>query len=275
MKVSQLYIYPIKALGGIAISSVNITDRGFENDRRWMLIDENNRFISQREIAEMSLLQVEILQHVMKVNHKKDPANCIEISLTPAASDITTVNIWDTLCEAQLVNTEADRWFSKILDTNCRLVYMPDSTTLKIDDQYAITGNDITSFSDGYPILMVSEESLGDLNDKLDEPLPINRFRPNLVFKGGTPFIEESMKEFSIKDCLFYGVKPCARCVVTTIDQDSAEKGKEPLKTLSLYRRKDAKVIFGENVIAAGTGKISIGDTITILQTKESLIKNN
>jgi uncharacterized protein len=245
MNVSQLYIYPIKSLGGIAVSSVNITDRGFEHDRRWMLIDENNRFLSQREVTNMALLQVEILQHALRVYHKKDETNCIEISFTPTTA---------------------------ILNRPCRLVYMPDSTVVKIDPAYAVSDNDITSFSDGYPILMISEASLEDLNNKLDKPLLINRFRPNLVFTGGDAFIEESMKAFSINNCTFFGVKPCARCVMTTIEQESAEKGKEPLKTLSLYRRKDAKVIFGENVIAAGTGKISIGDMITVLQTKESII---
>jgi uncharacterized protein len=273
MKVSQLYIYPIKSLGGIAVSSVNITDRGFENDRRWMLIDDNNRFISQREIAETALLQVEILPGRLKVYHKKDQANSIEIPFAATTPAFVTATIWDNSCEAQLVDANADKWFSAILNVSCRLVYMPDSTMVKIDPQYAASDNDITSFSDGYPILMISEASLEDLNNKLDKPLSINRFRPNLVFTGGDAFIEESMKEFSINYCTFYGVKPCARCVVTTIEQESAEKGKEPLKTLSLDRRKDAKVIFGENVIAAGTGKISIGDIITILQTKESIIK--
>ena len=270
MKVSQLNIYPIKSLGGIPVSSVNITDRGFEHDRRWMLTDKNNRFISQREIADMALLQVEILKDGLKIYHKNDPANCIEIPFNPSTFETAMVDIWGIQCEAQLVNAEADKWFSKILNTHCRLVYMPDSTKVKIDERYAISHQDITSFSDGYPILMISEASLQHLNTRMEVSLPMNRFRPNLVFTGGDPFIEDRMKEFSINGCTFFGVKPCARCVITTIDQDAAEKGKEPLKTLSLYRKKDTKVFFGENVIAAGTGVINVGDTITILQTKES-----
>jgi uncharacterized protein len=270
MKVSQLYIYPIKSLGGIAVSSVNITDRGFEHDRRWMLIDENNRFLTQREIAEMALLHTEILQDGLKISHKEDSANYTEASFIPTTADIITADIWGTLCKTLLVSADADKWFSNILNVSCRLVYMPDSTRIKIDDRYAIHNNAITSFSDGYPILMISEASLNDLNDKMGEPLPMNRFRPNLVFTGGDAYIEDTMKEFSIYGCNFFGVKPCSRCVVTTINQETIEKGKEPLKTLSLYRKKDTKVFFGENVIAAGTGKINIGDTITILKTKES-----
>jgi uncharacterized protein len=126
MNVSQLYIYPIKSLGGIAVSSVNITDRGFEYDRRWMLIDENNRFLSQREVTNMALLQVEILQHALRVYHKKDETNCIEISFTPTTATFVTVTVWDNSCEAQLVDDNADQWFSKILNIPCRLVYMPD-----------------------------------------------------------------------------------------------------------------------------------------------------
>jgi uncharacterized protein YcbX len=274
MNVSQLYIYPIKSLGGVSVSAVNITDRGFQHDRRWMLIDENNRFLSQREVAEMAMLSVEILQDGLKVYHKKDQDDYIDIPFTISTGVTVIVDIWGSFCKAHLVKGEADKWFSKILNTHCRLVYMPDSTRLPIDENYAIKGNDITSFSDGYPILMISEASLQDLNNKTEEPIPMNRFRPNLVFTGAAAFIEDSMKEFTINGCTFFGVKPSSRCVVTTINQDTTEKGKEPLKTLSVYRRKDAKVYFGENVIAAGPGKINVGDTVTILQTKESLFNN-
>jgi len=150
---------------------------------------------------------------------------------------------------------------------------MPDSTKVKIDERYDIN-NGITSLSDGYPILLISEESLQDLNNKMNEPLPMNRFRPNLVCVGGNAFIEDTMREFEINGTKFFGVKPCARCVMTTINQQTSQKGKEPLNTLSSFRKKDAKVLFGENIIAAGTGKINVGDTITIVQTKESLFNN-
>ena len=184
--------------------------------------------------------------------------------------ETATVDIWGTICEAQLVNAAADKWFSQILNVSCRLVYMAEDTIVKIEEQYAIN-NDLTSFSDGFPILMLGESSLQDLNSKIEHPLPMNRFRPNLVFTGGSAFIEDTMKEFSINGHTFFGTKPSARCVVTTIDQNTAEKGKEPLKTLSTYRSRNSKIYFGENVIAAGIGKINIGDAIKIVQTKESL----
>ena len=270
LQVSQLYIYPIKSLGGVAVSTAVVTDRGFQHDRRWMLVDDNNRFLSQREIAAMALLQVEILPDGLKVYHKKNANDYINIPLIPVIDKVVTSDIWGIPCNAKLVDPAADKWFSEILNFPCRLVYMAEETIVKVEEQYAVN-NDLTSFSDGYPILMISEASLQDLNNRTGESLPMNRFRPNLVFTGGEAFVEDTMKEFTINGYTFFGVKPSARCVVTTIDQDTTEKGKEPLKTLSLYRRKDAKVYFGQNVIAAGIGKINIGDAISILQTKESL----
>lgn len=274
MNVSQLYIYPIKSLGGIAVNAVNITDRGFEYDRRWMLIDNNNRFLSQREISEMALLQVEMLQHGLKVYHKKEVSNFIEIPFGLTIPGTITVDIWETLCEALLVSPDADKWFSAVLNFPCRLVYMPDSTKRQIDKRYAISVEDITSFADGYPILMISEASLQDLNNKTEESIPVERFRPNMVFSGGYPFIEDTMKEFAINECKFFGVKPSARCVITTINPHTGQKGKEPLKALSAYRRKESRVYFGENVIAASAGRISISDPITILQTKDCLFNH-
>lgn len=274
MKVSQLYIYPIKSLGGISISSVNITDRGFEHDRRWMLVDSNNRFISQKEIAEMALLQVEILPDGLKIHYKINQEIFIKIPFKPSTAETIIADIWNIPCEVQIVSDLANTWFSKILNTSCRLVYMPDSTMLKIDERFNIN-NGITSLSDGYPILMISEASLQDLNSRMNEPLPMNRFRPNLVCVDGDAFIEDTMREFEINGIKFFGVKPCARCVMTTINQQTSQKGKEPLNTLSRFRKKDAKVLFGENIIAAGTGTINVGDTITILQTKEGLFNNS
>lgn len=271
LQISQLYIYPIKSLGGCSVASAIITDRGFEHDRRWMLVDANNRFLSQREIPSMVFLQVEILAATLKVFSSNKPDDYIEIPFTSKSDIFIEVDIWGIYCKAQLLNNEINNWFSKILGQPCRLVYMTDSTEVKVEPNYAIN-NDLTSFSDGFPILMISEASLNDLNKRVAEPLPMNRFRPNLVFKGGQAFIEDRMKKFSINGILFFGVKPSSRCVVTTINQSTAQKTKEPLQTLATYRKKDSKIYFGENVIAAGNGKITIGDNIDILQLKESII---
>lgn len=272
IKVSQLYIYPIKSLGGISLSSVNVTDRGFEYDRRWMLIDHNNRFLTQREFTSMALLQVQLLADGLKVFHKQDENNFIIVPFAPLKNERLATDIWGIACNPLLVSDEADKWFSAALNISCRLVYMDDDTQVKIDERYNID-NSLTSFSDGFPILMISEASLNDLNSKATEALPVNRFRPNLVISDANAFEEDSMKEFVINDIHFYGVKPSSRCVLTTIDQNTAAKGKEPLKTLAAYRNMNNKIYFGENVIAAGTGTIHIGDSITILQTKESLFQ--
>jgi uncharacterized protein YcbX len=271
LQVSQLYVYPIKSLGGVSLKSADLTDRGFQYDRRWMLVDGNNRFLTQREINEMALLQVEILNDGLHISHKQNHSNYF-IPFLKTTGKKVTVDIWGTQCDAQLVDQDADDWFTRILNVRCKLVYMPDTTKVFVEKSHAIN-EDLTSFSDGYPILMISEASLNDLNDRLPESLPINRFRPNLVFSGGSAFEEDTMKEFLINDQTFYGVKPSARCIITTIDQDTAVKNKEPLKTLSTYRSKNNKIHFGENVITGDKGKINIGDTITVLQSKESLFQ--
>lgn len=269
LQVSQLYIYPIKSLGGIALTAVNITDRGFEHDRRWMLVDDQGRFISQREAATMALLKVELTASGLQVYLLHEATDILLIPFAPYNSHTVAVQIWDSSCKAMLVSDEADEWFSKKLGLSCRLVYMPDEAKIIIDERYNIN-NSVNSFADGYPILMISEASLNDLNGKTTETIPMDRFRPNLVFSGGDAFIENSMKEFEIDGLTFHGVKPCARCVVTTIDQSTATKGKEPLRTLATYRNTNNKIYFGENVIAANIGQINIGDTINILQRKEN-----
>ena len=274
IQVSQLYIYPIKSLGGISMQSVNITDRGFEYDRRWMLIDKNNHFLTQREFAEMALVQVEIIPAGLKVIHQKDENNFIIIPFKPEKNERVATDIWGVACEPLFVSDEADKWFSAALNTSCRLVYMDDDTQVAIDERYNID-NKLTSFSDGFPILMISEASLEDLNRRATEALLMNRFRPNLVISNANAFEEDSMKEFMINGITFYGAKPSARCVVTTINQSTAAKGKEPLKTLATYRSRDNKIYFGENVIAASAGAINVGDSITILQTKESLFQHS
>ncbi|MES2429417.1 MAG: MOSC N-terminal beta barrel domain-containing protein [Bacteroidota bacterium] len=270
MQVSQLFIYPIKSLGGISISSAELTDRGFKYDRRWMLIDQKNNFLTQREHPQMSLLQVTLTDGGLQVLHKINKQS-IHISFTPETEEMVTASVWSFKGKVQFVSVKADEWFSEMLSKPCRLVYMPDKTRRRINPFYAVN-KDINSLSDGYPMLMIGENSLKDLNERLKEPVPMDRFRPNIIFKEGKPFEEDTMAIFEINEITFFGVKLCARCVITTIDQETAEKNKEPLKTLATYRKKNSKIYFGQNVIHGGIGTITIGDTIKVIKTKRRKI---
>lgn len=262
-QISELYIYPIKSLGGIKLDKATVTDRGFKYDRRWMLIDDNNRFISQRECAGMALLKTSISDEFLTVTDSRTNT-LIKISLVSVNKDIKTVKIWDDTCAAQLVSNEADTWFTKALGMNTRLVYMTDDTKRFTDPEYTSAKN-LTSFSDAYPFMIIGQSSLNDLNGRLNNSLPINRFRPNIVFTGGKPYQEDLMDRFTINNITFNGVKLCARCNIITIDQYNASTGKEPTKTLSSYRTKNNKIYFGQNLIHSGTGTISVGDELLLL----------
>jgi uncharacterized protein len=263
LKVSELYIYPIKSLGGIALNSAKLTDRGFEHDRRWMLVDDNNQFMTQREVNGMALLKVQLTEQGLLIKNSGVAGEELLVPFEPTIAETTMVTVWSNHCRAQRVSDEADAWFSKQLGISCKLMYMPDSTNRFVDGRYA-HNKEITSFSDAFPLLLIGQASLDDLNSRLTIPLPMNRFRPNVVFTGGTAFEEDTMKQFEINGITFFCVKPCARCVMTTIDQQSGTKAKEPLKTLSTYRMKYNKVLFGQNLLYNGYGTVSVGDTITI-----------
>jgi len=267
LAVSELFIYPVKSLGGFSVTAAKITDRGFEYDRRWMLVDSNNCFLTQRDFPQMALLQVQLSDNGLKVYHKINSNENINISTSITTNDFSRVQIWSDTCKAQFVDPDYDKWFSDMLSMKCRLVYMPDNSIRRVDTRYA-SNKELTSFSDGYPFLMIGQSSLDDLNSRMVDPLPINRFRPNIVFTGGLPFQEDKMQHFSINKIQFYGVELCARCVVTTINQDNGFKNKEPLKTLSTYRFKNNKIYFGQNLLHKGEGDIYVGDVINIHQQK-------
>jgi uncharacterized protein YcbX len=267
LKISGLFVYPIKSLGGIALNTAEVGSRGLEHDRRWMLVDENNRFLSQREIPEMALLYVELTPNGLVVMHRHQPEEFIEVPFLFDAKETAICTIWDDECLAEFVNSEIDSWFTKMLQINCRLVYMPVSTLRQVDQEYARVGQ-VTSFADAFPFLLIGQASLDELNTRLKEAVPVDRFRPNIVFTGGEPFQEDQMQYLTINGINFFGVKPCARCPVITIDQESGISGKEPLKTLAAYRKKNNKVYFGQNLIHEGEGTIGIGDRIMIKEFK-------
>lgn len=260
-----MFIYPVKSLGGIELNSSDIGIRGLLHDRRFLLIDENNRFLTQREFPKMALLQTAIKNDELLVYSQEQPSEILVLQLFPKPPGKNIrVQIWEDECDAQPVSAKADKWFSKKLKINCRLVYMPDSTRRNVDPKYAMD-EETVNFADGFPMLIFAQASLDELNSRLPENLPVTRFRPNMVFAAGFPFQEDLMKHFRINEIDFYCVKPSARCVITTTDQQTGKAGKEPLRTLATFRQKDNKVFFGQNVLVAGKGKINVGDRIEII----------
>ena len=261
MEVSGLFIYPVKSLGGVPIHSSNVSSRGLEYDRRWMLVDDNGMFLTQRQIPLMALFKVSLEQHYFLINFEGDT---LALPLVWEQGEQTTVQVWSSRLKAVVAEERINDWFSRKLGISCKAVYMPAKARRKPHFFYTTSKNDLVSFADGFPILMISQASLDDLNGRLTEPVLMDRFRPNIVFTGGVAFVEDSMKEFAINGYKYYGVKLCGRCIITCTDQQTAAVGKEPLKTLATYRKKGNKINFGQNIIPAGAGFISIGNKIVL-----------
>jgi uncharacterized protein len=258
--VSQLFIYPIKSLAGIEVIQASFDRTGFLHDRRWMLVDETYRFISQREIPVLCLFQTSFTQTGIQIQYKADQ---LEIPLSITDGETLTVTIWEDKVAALLAPNNVNTWFSKRLSRKVYLVYMPDQTQRSIDPKYAHQ-QEIVSFADGFPLLLIGNASLQLLQSKLTEPISMNRFRPNIVFSGGTPHCEDEWTSFQINQHTLKAVKPCARCLITTINQDTSTSTTEPLRTLATYRKKDQKILFGQNVLAPIQGHIAVGMPIFV-----------
>lgn len=272
MRLTEINIYPIKSLKGVSLNEARTENRGLELDRRWMLVDERNKFLTQREIPKMATLEVGIKEGELKISDQKKE---IFIPFKPKTNELLKVEIWASKCRALVYENEINNWFSQVLETKCKLVLMPKETKRIVNPIYAVKKfQDVVSFADGYPFLMIGESSLDDLNSRLEKKLPMNRFRPNFVFNGSASFSEDKWKKIKIGNTVFHIVKPCARCVITTIDQDKGIfDGKEPLKTLAEYRTKkkssENKILFGQNLIAENAGEIlKLNDEIEVIEFK-------
>lgn len=258
-QITQLYIYPVKSLGGIALKESRAEARGLQYDRRWMLCDENNQFITQRKFAQLALFKLNQINSGFQIEFQGE---YFQIPFSISGTSIQ-VKVWEDTCDA-IEYFEASAWFSKMLSISCKLCYMPDESKRIVDEKYA-GKNHINSFSDGFPILIAGQQSLDFLNQKLKQPIDINRFRPNIVFDGGKAYDEDSFSMFSINDVLFKGVKPCARCQVIGIDQNTSTVNLEPLSVLSSYRNVENKVLFGQNVIVLKEdGLIKVGHQLML-----------
>lgn len=267
MKLFEINIYPVKSLKGIGLQESSVEGRGLRFDRRWMLVDENNRFLTQREHPKMALFETTLHGGQLEVSFN---GSGLPVP-TGEADGQVDVEIWKDTVTVSAFGQNINRWFSDILGTECRLVAMPETTRRTVNSEYAVRPDeDIVSFADGYPFLLIGEGSLADLNSRLDKPVPMNRFRPNFVVSGSEAFAEDTWKRIRIGEAEFHVVKPCARCVITTVDQATGEKtGKEPLKTLSSYRSVGGNVMFGQNLIAEKSGgTVRVGDEIEVLELR-------
>lgn len=261
MEVSGIYIYPVKSLGSIAAQEWEVNKNGFKYDRKWMLVDEQHRFLSQREHAEMTLLAVEIKKDTLKIFHKIKPELNISIPIETPDNKPISVKIWSDECKAIPYNEEYNKWFSDILKQKCSLVKMPDTTQRKVDTHYAFE-NETVNFSDGYPFILIGTASLEKLNSRLSIKADMLQFRPSIVIKTNIPFEEDTLLEFTINKISFRVAKPCARCVVPGINLSDGSKNPEILEVLSSFRKQNNKVLFGQNLLHKGLGKIRIGDKI-------------
>ena len=261
LRLTGLTIYPIKSARGIPLEESEVDQFGLRHDRRWMVVNPSGEFLSQRTHPRLALVAPVIDGETLRIIAPEMPP--LEVPLHPKDIVRSRVAVWRDFCPASWLGENAAGWFSEFLDCACSLVHMSDSVIRPADPVFAPPGTRV-SFADGFPFLLISEESLADLNRRLAHPLPMNRFRPNLVVAGAEPYAEDEWQRIEIGGLPMRVVKPCGRCVVTTTDQATGERGKEPLRTLATYRNRGGEVMFGQNVLHERPGRLRLGDPILL-----------
>lgn len=261
--ISSLVYYPIKACRGIEVESAMVERMGLQHDRRMMVVTPEGGFLTQREFPRLALVTPKLGDGTLELSAPGYDLLQIELQKTGVPM---AVDVWeDEGVQAIDQGAQAAAWFSDWLGIEVRLVHFAEGYLRRVDPAYAVTTQDHTGFADGFPILLTSEEGLQDLNARLETPVPMERFRPNLVVRGCEPFAEDTWNRIRLGDVELAVVKPCARCVVTTIDKNTLEKSREPLKTLGNYRRHRLGAIFGQNVIPLNEGPLRLGMVVEVL----------
>ncbi|MGF1538535.1 MAG: MOSC domain-containing protein [Elainellaceae cyanobacterium] len=269
--LSGLHVYPIKSAAGLSLTSAATAPRGFQHDRRWMLVDRAGKFISQRTCPKLALVSVDIGDRELVITAPDHGSQTLP--LQPSGPSRIPVEVWGDRCSAIPMPAVVSDWLSAFLGTPCQLVYMPEDCDRPVDHgQFAAdrsddadTGSPLVSFADAYPFLLISEASLADLNHRLAVPIPMNRFRPNLVVQNCDAFAEDGWSRIQIGDAIFRVAKPCSRCTITTVEQSTGQRGAEPLKTLATFRRWDGQIWFGQNLVQETSGVVRVGDAVKIL----------
>lgn len=262
--LSSIHLYPVKSLAGISVKEWPVTITGLQYDRKWMLIDPAGNFLSQRKLPAMALINTALDQHrlILSAPGMED----LSLPLQPEDGESVNCTIWADHCQAIKISAHADEWLSSFLKQDCRLVYQADDNIRPVDPGYSHP-EDRVAFSDGFPFLIISENSLVSLNQAMGLNLSMQRFRPNLVVSGCAAYAEDGWREINIGAIGFRLPKPCSRCSVPTIDPQTAESGMEPLATLNRTRKWRNKVYFGQNALHDQCGVLSVGDAVMVNQS--------
>ncbi|NOT88365.1 MAG: MOSC domain-containing protein [Lysobacter sp.] len=268
MHLSSLHLYPLKSAAGLAVETIDILPRGPRHDRRWLVVDADNRFVTARQVSQMVLIRAQVQENGLRLSAPGMPDLDVASPL-PDASRLR-VTIWKDTVDAPVVDPAADAWLSGFLQQPVRLVHMDDDARRAVDPAYARPGDEV-SFADGYPLLVIAQTALDGLNARLAEagraPVAMAQFRPNLVVAGAAAHAEDHWKRVRIGGLEFEAVKPCARCVFTTVDPVSGARRHdgEPLNILKDYRRTPGGITFGMNLIPRGSGVLLVGDAMAVL----------
>ena len=268
LTLSGLYIYPIKSAAGIAVNEAQMTPRGLQYDRRWMVVDTHSKFMTQRRFPRMALIGVAI-DDQLKITAPEMPE--LLVPLTATSSERIQVDVWGDRCEAIALPLRTKQWFTQFIGVDCQLVYMPDDS-LRPTDHGRFGDDALVSFADAYPYLLISEASLAGLNRRLAEkqtsPVPISRFRPNLVVKGDIdPHAEDDWRQIRVGEAVFDLPKLCARCSIPNVDTETGQRTSEPSQTLATYRTWDRGIWFGQNCVQRGIAdSLRVGDPVKVLQ---------
>jgi uncharacterized protein YcbX len=266
LDVSSLHIYPVKSCGGTALAESAVGRMGLRYDRQWAFVDDHGMFVAQRDsrglgvaVRTMCLIGTALGDGMLTLIAPEMPP--LQVPLAGLPGDDVPVQVWESRTSGVEQGADAAAWATEVLSRErpgrYRLVRMPERTR-----RPSKIGEGELAYGDAYPFLVVSEESLADLNRRMPAPLPMDRFRPNVVLRGGAPYVEDTLDQFRIGAVQFTGTTLCIRCPIPTTDQRTAERGKEPLKTLATYRKQADGVVFGRNCNHAGTGIIRVGDVV-------------
>jgi uncharacterized protein YcbX len=263
--LASIHIYPVKSCAPVTLRAAVVETRGLARDRRWMAIDADGKFLTGREHARLTLIHA--LPNADGSLHLDAPGTSgHRVPIPDARGQRVATAVWGSPVLPLLADEASNAWLSAFLGMPARLVHMDAECVRAVDAKYAAPGDEV-SLADGFPVLLVSQAALDLLNAKLAAPVPILRFRPNLVVAGTEPHAEDGWKRIRIGEFEFDVVKPCVRCVFTTVDFERGERDPsgEPLRTLLGYRRGEKGVTFGQNLIPRGRGVVRVGDAVSAI----------